>query len=152
MDESSDEYEESTRIQIQNKPNENLIPLWNRKEVDNHRIIHVVPENERKTSHVISLEELTEAIGIRTSQIECGAVCYVDITDDINPIDVARKEFMARESPLIIERKIKDLGSEIWVEHWKVREMTFLNIDQAFVDEKCADRKKYIKQMFDTVY
>lgn len=90
-----------------------------------HRIIKIVPPDERVTSNIIQWTEMVEAIGQRISQIEQGAPIFTDVTGLNNPIDMAKKEFVDRMSPLILVRPLRK-DPDIWVvEKWKVREMTF---------------------------
>lgn len=92
-----------------------------------HKIIKVVNENDRITSEIIQLPELVEAIGIRCSEIENGSPVFTEYTGLSDPIDIAKKEFYDRKSPLILQRQIGlDTTSMVSiVEEWKVREMTF---------------------------
>jgi DNA-directed RNA polymerase subunit K/omega len=94
----------------------------------NHAIIHIVPDDERDTSDVIQKHEITEAVGIRTSQIEMGAPVFTDVAGLTDPNKMAWKEFYDRKNPLILERKITELPEKniFIVEHWKVREMVYL--------------------------
>lgn len=89
-------------------------------------LIKVVPSEERTTSEIIQLPEMTEAIGIRGSEIENGAPCFAsDIEGYTNAMDSSRKEFFDRKSPLILQRALEQGTGYVLVEEWKVREMTF---------------------------
>lgn len=92
-----------------------------------HMRIYVVPSNSRITSNVIQKYEMVEAIGIRASQIEEGSPVFTDTTGLTNPIQMAKKEFFDRKSPLILERTVEENHNTftIYVEHFRVREMTF---------------------------
>lgn len=103
---------------------------------DNHRIIVIVPKHERVTSDYIGEAERCEAIGIRASQIENGSVVYTDVTGLTNPIQMAEKEFNDRQSPLILERPMKEKKGKIKVEHWKVRKMTYNLSSERFITSK----------------
>jgi exosome complex RNA-binding protein Csl4 len=103
---------------------------------DNHRIIIVVPKHERITSDNIGEAERSEAIGIRASQIENGSVVYTDVTGLTSSIKMAEKEFNDRQSPLILERTIKEKKNKIILEHWKVRKMTYLLGGNKFITSK----------------
>jgi hypothetical protein len=92
---------------------------------DNHRIIRVIPSHKRITSNIIQESEIVEAIGIRASQIENGSQIFTDCSGYTDPIEMAKKEFYDRKSPLILERALKKTDKEIDVEHWKVRKMKF---------------------------
>jgi DNA-directed RNA polymerase subunit K/omega len=102
----------------------------------NHQIIEIVPDDERITSDIIQLPEITAATGTRAAQIERGAPVFVEIGTMSNPIVIARVEFAKRKSPFIlmrvIEHRVNSVGQSVLVvEHWKVREMIFPeNINQ----------------------
>jgi hypothetical protein len=115
----------------------------------NHKIIQIVAPDDRITSHFIQRPEMTEAIGIRTSQIEQGSEVFTDVTGYTDPIMMAKKEFIDRKSPLIVERALEDTPTRAVVEQWKVREMTFpitnreiLMITQTSQDAKSAKSTK----------
>lgn len=89
-------------------------------------VVKIVPPDQRITSDMISLPEMTEAIGIRGSEIENGAPCFAsDVEGYTNPIDRARKEFFDRKSPLILQRELERGNGYVLVEEWIVRKMTF---------------------------
>lgn len=92
---------------------------------EHHRIIEIVPPDQRITSEIIQLSEMVEAVGIRISQIEQGSPVFTDVTGLNNPIDQAKKELFDRCSPLILSRALIKEPSYWLVEEWKVREMTF---------------------------
>jgi DNA-directed RNA polymerase subunit K/omega len=95
------------------------------KSDENHRIVKVVHPDKRKTSEIIQDTELTEAIGIRASQIENGAPVFTDVSGITDPISMAIKEFADRRNPLILERPLEKTDTYKLVEHWKVRQMIF---------------------------
>jgi hypothetical protein len=90
-----------------------------------HIIIVVIPESEKQTSNVISLPEYAEATGIRASQIERGSPVFTDCTGISSPIARAHKEFRDRKNPLVLERCVEIKDNVHYVEHWRVREMTY---------------------------
>jgi hypothetical protein len=104
---------------------ENVVVNKINEKDSNHRTIKIIPADERTTSEIIQWPEMVEAIGIRTSQIEQGAPVWTDVTGLTSPIEQAKKEFVDRESPLILVRTIKKDADEHLVEEWKVSEMTF---------------------------
>jgi len=93
----------------------------------NHTNIIIIPDSSRTTSDVIQKQEITEAIGVRASQIEGGSPVFTDVVGLTDPIQMAWKEFRDRKNPLILERVVAEFPSEYTyhVEHWRVREMTF---------------------------
>jgi hypothetical protein len=92
-----------------------------------HIHIQIVPDEQRKTSNIMSLPEFAEATGIRASQIERGAHVFTDVAGLRDPRKMAHKEFRDRRSPLLLERKIETRGNIHIVEHWRVREMTYIH-------------------------
>src|SRR5690348_13148976 len=93
-----------------------------------HKIIRIVPDDQRITSEIIQLPEMVEAIGIRCSEIENGSPIFTDYEGLSNPIDIATKEFYDRKSPLKIQRQVnyEETGKNpttiiVTVEEFKVR-------------------------------
>lgn len=113
-------------------------------EIRDHRVIIVIPNDERRTSSEIQLAEMTEAVGIRASQIENNSPIYTNIGDISNPIDIAWKEFIDRENPLIIQRPISETSTHIYVEQWEVRKMGFSNIDTSRFETQNITKKKWV--------
>lgn len=120
MSEQEDSSFESSEEEVVYGP----IRKLNQQEKD-HKIIKIIPEADRITSNVIQLLEQTEAIGIRATQIEQGSPVFTSVESLSDPILMAKKEFYDRKSPLILERAIQEKDNVIYVEHWKVREMSF---------------------------
>jgi DNA-directed RNA polymerase subunit K/omega len=96
----------------------------------NKEIIVIKPEN-RRTSHILSKFEMTEIVSIRATQIGQHNNCLVDITGLDDPIKMAKRELMARKSPLIVRRHVGDLLNkekgivESFYEFWSPNEMQF---------------------------
>lgn len=93
------------------------------------RAIIVAPEN-RRTSNIMSVYEMTENVSIRATLIEKYADCFVDVSDLDEPIAMARRELMMRMSPLKLERcvgsRTKEDGSVVvYYEVWNPNEMQF---------------------------
>lgn len=128
--------------------------LSNIKDIDTstgHKIIRVLPKDERITSHIMTLEEITEAIGIRASQIENGMIPLVEVGNLTSPIEIAKKELLERESPLILERAISETGHEIIVEQWDVNTMAYIHLDRESIDNYIAEKNKYDKTINATI-
>lgn len=132
-------------------------------EVDkNHKIINIVPDHKRKTSNIIQFLEMANAIGIRISQIEEGSPIFTDTTGLTSPIEMAKKEFIDRQNPLILRREIKGIDNtklplQCYVEHWKVREMTFpvsdreiLSITKSQINELLSEKQQNRKNNEET--
>ena len=91
---------------------------------DNHHLTtYIIPDEQRITSQFLTLEELTEAIGIRATQIERGAPVFTDVTGYDDPIEMARKELLDGKNPLKLVREMKQRENERWVEVWKVNDL-----------------------------
>lgn len=128
VDQNDDIEAEIGEIEIELEDEEEIIygPLRPLKIRDGDHIkIIIVPDEDRITSNVINLPELTEATGIRASQIERGSQVFTDTVGMTDPIKMAHKEFRDRKNPLILERVVETHGNIHYVEHWKVREMTY---------------------------
>lgn len=93
-------------------------------------VVNIIPDDQRKTSNYITHSEATEAIGIRSAEIENGSPVFVEINGITDPNIIAEKEFFSRKSPLILEREIYRSGDQVWVEHWPVRIMTYAKINK----------------------
>jgi DNA-directed RNA polymerase subunit K/omega len=89
-----------------------------------HLVTYIVPDDQRITSEIMMLEEYTEAVGIRATQIENGTPVFTDVTGYTDPIKMAKKEILDGKSPLKLVREMKQKENERWVEVWKVNEMT----------------------------
>jgi len=89
-----------------------------------HCNIYILPEDQRTTSQIMTLEEMTEAVGIRVTEIENGSPIFTDVEGFTCPIQMARKELFDGKSPLKLERIMKMRGSTKIVEMWNVNEMT----------------------------
>jgi DNA-directed RNA polymerase subunit K/omega len=93
-------------------------------------VIVVKPE-KRKTSHIMSLFEMTEYISIRATQISQYNNCMVDTTGLTDPIDMAKRELMMRKCPLVLRRHVgyrknKLTGvAESYFEYWNPSNMQF---------------------------
>lgn len=98
---------------------------------------YVVPDEERRTSHIMSIAEYTEAISLRTEQISASGLsgCMLDATkNEIPPNadtarDLALAEMRARKCPLKLIRVVgsmvgADSKTYSVVEIWKVNTMT----------------------------
>ena len=94
-----------------------------------YNIIHIVSDDERITSNIMSKFEWSEIIGIRTCHIESGGVVYTETGVLTDPRMIAIKELQDRKCPLLIIRKIGDNK----VEHWRCNEMGFpVDVDNVF--------------------
>lgn len=85
-------------------------------------IVIMDPEN-RVTSEVLTRFEYTEILSIRSKQIENGGMCYTDVSNISDPIEMAKKELHDKKCPLDLMRGITD---KIY-EKWHVNEMGIPN-------------------------
>lgn len=95
-----------------------------------HRRIIIVPDDERITSHILSIPEAARAIGIRAKQIETFPVMFADAAGEISSVARAKIELLARRSPLILHRVVgKGSSGEVYVEAWRLAEMVIPPLD-----------------------
>lgn len=85
-----------------------------------YRIIKIVPDDERKTSSIMTMYEYCEVIGIRTAQIDKSGIVFTD-TKSQNSRDMAIEELHNRCCPLKI---IRHMGNNTQ-EHWSCNDMGF---------------------------
>lgn len=90
------------------------------------RRIYVVAPEDRQSSNMMTLAEITRAIALRAQQISTRPYAYTDVGDLSDAISIARKELFDRRSPLKLERVMgrTPLGESI-IEMWTVREMSY---------------------------
>jgi hypothetical protein len=94
------------------------------------RTIYVADEN-RITRDMMNINEMTEAISIRTALISNGSPCFTDVEGLTDPVDMAKRELMMRRFSFKIERpvgeKIDHENKEIlkYFEIWDPNEMIF---------------------------
>ena len=85
-------------------------------------IYYDVPEDEFKTSNVIQKSEYARVLAIRAQQIsESHITTTYGLTDHIA---IARKELKDGKCPLTVIREIPSGDKIVYIEVWKVREMT----------------------------
>lgn len=89
----------------------------------------VIAPEKRRTSNIMSLTEMTEAVSIRAEQISKNPITLLkDIEDLSDPIDIAKREIDHKLCPLILRRVI---GTTIdpfgviteHIEYWDVNKM-----------------------------
>jgi len=96
---------------------------------EHHTEIVVRNPSNYISSNMIRKTEVARLLSIRASQIERGQPVYCDIIGLSDPIEMAKKEFQERRTPLILRRRIKELigpdGSiRIEAEDWDPNQMT----------------------------
>lgn len=70
----------------------------------------MIPPEQNITSDVMTKYEITEAISIRTANIEDGDTPFVNCDDLDDPIEMAKRELLQRRFPYCI---IRQVGEEI---------------------------------------
>lgn len=84
-------------------------------ELDNEsKIQFIIKNNDKITSNILTIYEMTELIGIRATQIAQGAPVFIDITYISDPIEMAKKELINNRCPLYIKRYIGLDRYELW--------------------------------------
>lgn len=113
-----------------------LEPVFNQK-VDQSGMIHVVViDKARRTgSDIVSLYEMTECVSIRATQIAKNGYKNdkLDFKNISDPIIIAKLEFMSRQCPLLLRRKMYEKVSKKgtikhYIEFWDPKEMDFAKI------------------------
>lgn len=127
------EYYNETPEILNDRAHKNLVKEIKTDKI--HKIEYIIKDDDKKTSDYIQLHEMTEAIGIRASQIEHGSPVLFDyqkysVSGD--PITLAKLEFYERKSPLVLKRVVYENANEAYVELWKVRDMKFNESDVSF--------------------
>jgi DNA-directed RNA polymerases I, II, and III subunit RPABC2 len=89
----------------------------------------IITGDDRITTSKMSMFEITELISIRGEHISKFADCYVSINGLSDPMDMAKRELMARKCPLVIHRHIGDMTVngelQLYYELWYPNEMQF---------------------------
>ncbi len=90
-----------------------------------HRVIRIVPPDERVTDNRLQKSEAAYVIAMRAEQIAKYATCFTEAPTLHDPVAKAFKELYDRRCPLTLQRLVGTgpFGEAI-VEEWTVREMT----------------------------
>lgn len=78
------------------------------------KIQYIVNSEDRITSNIITIYEITELIGVRSTQISQGSPIFTDVKNITNPIEMAKKEILDNKCPLYIKRNIGLDKYELW--------------------------------------
>lgn len=78
------------------------------------KIQYIIKSDDKITSNVLTIYEMTELIGIRATQISQGAPVFVDIEFISDPIEMAKKEIINNRCPLYVKRYIGLDKYELW--------------------------------------
>lgn len=88
-----------------------------------YRKMMIVRGAGRVTSNNLTVAEATAAIATRAQEIANDPSLYTDGGGLTCPIEIAKKEFFARKSPLIVRRFVGYVGGVECVEEWPIRLM-----------------------------
>ena len=84
-------------------------------ELDNEsKIQFIIKSDDKITSNVLTIYEMTELIGIRATQIAQGSPIFIDIKYISDPIEMAKKELINNKCPLYVKRYIGLDRYELW--------------------------------------
>lgn len=86
------------------------------------KIIHIVPQDERKTSNVGTMFELAHMLGSRCAHIINGAPVFVDTTG-LSTVGIILKEASEGKIPMGIFRTTRETATDKWVEMWTFAEL-----------------------------
>lgn len=79
------------------------------------KISKLIPRNERKTSHIMTIYEKTRLLGIRTQQIDMGCEPLIDTSKGFTEsLQIAEQELKEKKMPLIIRRFLPNGDYEDW--------------------------------------
>jgi DNA-directed RNA polymerases I, II, and III subunit RPABC2 len=84
-----------------------------------HHIDIITPDDRRITSEIMTKYEYTRVVAERAKQIENGAMPFINIGSESDPIKIAEQEVREKQSPMQIKRKI----TKNIIEVWRVNEM-----------------------------
>ena len=106
---------------------------------DDIKIIYRVPDDERITTNILSLFEMTKIVGLRAQQIANGntdnPVIFVDAEDIINSASIekekemAEKEILEKRCPYKIRRTYQQ-GNITYFEEFDVNEMIIIHLQK----------------------
>ena len=102
------------------------------------RTYRFVPPDQRRTSHVVSQQELAALLSSRAGDIGKGRESYAqNALPGAQPVALAALELMQRRCPLLLFRTVEETDTEIVVESWNPNEMVHF-IDMGYVDQLAA--------------
>ena len=119
-EEPSEHTGASAKAQPQRSPIDPILRMSNK-----HRIVSVVPADERMTDNRLHKSEAAYIIAMRAEQIAKFATSFTTTSSLHDPVAIAFKELFDRRCPYVLRRSVgTGPAGEILVEDWKVREMT----------------------------
>lgn len=73
-----------------------------------------IDKSKRITTRFLTKYERARVLGTRALQISMNAPVMVDIGNETDPLQIARKELMEKKIPMIIRRYLPDGSYEDW--------------------------------------
>jgi DNA-directed RNA polymerase subunit K/omega len=117
VDDNYDDYDQNDEddeiLDDSNYHEDNIHYIENDLDNDS-KIQYIVNSEDRITSNIITIYEITELIGIRSTQISQGSPIFTDVKNITNPIEMAKKEILDNKCPLYIKRNIGLDKYELW--------------------------------------
>jgi DNA-directed RNA polymerase subunit K/omega len=113
-------FNETSRSRFADKYNIHLLDPTYHLQTNSVKEVYEVPRDLRESSDKMTDAEATRLISERAQQIANGAVPYVDIGKEYDPIRIAEKELRAGKSPLVI---IRHYNGGLVCEKWPARDM-----------------------------
>lgn len=111
LDEEYDEEDEDNNIYSYNEDNIHYVE----NELDNDsKIQYILKSDDCITSNILTIYEIVELIGIRSTQIAQGSPVFTDIKNITNSTEMAKKEILDNRCPLYIKRHIGLDKYELW--------------------------------------
>lgn len=78
------------------------------------KIQYIIKSDDKITSNILTIYEITELIGIRATQISQGSPIFVETDYISDPIEMAKKEIINNKCPLYVKRYIGLDCYELW--------------------------------------
>lgn len=116
IDEELDEDGDANNIKknIKNVINKNKVSFIDNELENDSKIQYIIKNDDKITSNILTIYEMTELIGIRATQIANGAPIFTDIEYINDPIEMAKKEIINNKCPLYVKRYIGLDKFELW--------------------------------------
>ena len=86
---------------------------------------YIIPPDERRTSSILTKEEVSKLLSMRIAQIEHNSPILTDVTGLTSPIAMAKKELIDRKCPILVHREdtSKRTLTSKYFEVWDPNEM-----------------------------
>jgi DNA-directed RNA polymerase subunit K/omega len=117
IDENKKTKNINKKTKIQSKipiSNKNKVSFIDNELENDSKIQYIIKNDEKITSNILTIYEITELIGIRATQIANGAPIFTDIEYINDPIEMAKKEIINNKCPLYVKRYIGLDKYELW--------------------------------------